>query len=112
MTWYICITETKTCHLFMIPSCMDINVFKPRKYLAKECYAVGKVESIFLEVMNEGKKNSFIGCIPQVDIDEFNTDFFFGAIMEKLINENKEFFILGVFNIDLMKLKKIIILMT
>ena len=40
-----------------------------------------------------------------MDIDEFNMNFF-DPIMEKISNENKEVFLVGDFNIDLMKVEE------
>ena len=98
-------TESKKgCALLYIKE--NINC-KPRNDLAKEGYKVGKLESIFLEIINKGKKNSIIGCIyrhPSMDIDDFNGNVF-EPIMERMSNDNKEVISMGDFNIDLMKIE-------
>ena len=78
---------------------------KPRKDLEKKLYVSKKLESSFAEILIKGKKNIIVGCIyrhPLMDIDEFNV--LFEQAMEKISAENKEIYLLGDFNIDLLKI--------
>ena len=77
---------------------------KERKDLNKICYKSMYLESTFIEVINQKQKNLLVGCIykhPSMDINEFNDDFM-NQLFEKLNKENKEIFLMGDFNIDLM----------
>ena len=53
------------------------------------------------------KKNIIVGCIykhPSMDIDDFNA--MFEKVLEKVSAENKELYLLGDFNIDLLKIEE------
>ena len=68
-------------------------------------YKSCELESVFLEIINEGKRNEIFGCIyrhPSMCLDEFNKNFFKDFI-EKLSSENKITYLSGDFNIDLLK---------
>ena len=76
-----------------------------RKDLDNLFYLTNKLESTFIEILNNNKKNIIVGCIykhPSMDIDEFNS--LFEILMEKLSNENKEIYLIGDFNLDLLKI--------
>ena len=103
----------------MISICLGINVLKggallyiddmynvkSRKDLDKMVYKSDKLESVFVELVNKNGKNTIIGCIyrhPTMDIDEFNSRHL-NMALNKIANENKNIFLTGDFNIDLMK---------
>ena len=80
---------------------------KERKDLSDCLNAPRKLESTFIELLIKGKKNIIIGCIykhPLLDIDEFNT--LFCQVLDKISRENKEVYLLGDFNIDLLKVQQ------
>ena len=81
-----------------------INV-KRRTDLESKLYEPGMLESVFLETMNDKKKNEIFGCIyrhPTMDIKTFN-DKYFNEIMTKITDEKKTCYLAGDFNIDLLK---------
>ena len=68
-------------------------------------YESGKLESVYLEIMNEKKKNEIIGCIyrhPTMDTKTFNENYF-NEIITKITDEKKICYLAGDFNIDLLK---------
>ena len=78
---------------------------KPRKDLETLVYKTEQLESTFVEIINPGKKNTITGCIyrhPSMDVKEFNEEIL-NPLMEKLSLENKNIYLIGDFNIDLMK---------
>ena len=82
----------------------ECNV-KPLPKLDKIIYKPKHLESVFIEICNKNKKNTIIGCIyrhPLMDLHEFNEDYF-DVLMEKLASEDKKVFLMGDFNIDLLK---------
>ena len=79
---------------------------KRRLDLEKILYKSEVLESSVLEIMNSNKKNILITCIyrhPSMDLKEFNRDFLV-PFMEITEKEKKKHFILGDFNVDLMKI--------
>ena len=65
-----------------------------------------ELESVFLEIINEGRKNEIFGCIyrhPSMTIDYFNKNIF-SKFLEKLSSENKISYLSGDFNIDLLNI--------
>ena len=77
--------------------------YKPRKDLC--IYKNNELESTFIELINTRKKNVVVGCLyrhPSMNLDEFN-DNFLNPLLEKLANENKTVFLMGDFNVDLLK---------
>ena len=67
-------------------------------------YKSKELESVFIEIINKNGKNYIISCIykhPKLPIDEFNYSYL-KPTLEKLTTENKNIFILGDFNINLM----------
>ena len=82
----------------------DCNV-KPLPKLDRIMYKPKHLESVFVEICNKNKKNIIIGCIyrhPSMDLQEFNEDFF-DPLMENLLSVDKKVFLIGDFNIDLLK---------
>ena len=81
-----------------------INV-KRRTDLESKMYESGKLESVFLEIMNDKKKNEIFGCIyrhPTMDVKTFNEKYF-NEIIAKINDEKKICYLAGDFNIDLLK---------
>ena len=77
---------------------------KPLTNLNKIMYKSNQLESVFVEICNKNKKNVIIGCIyrhPSMDLDEFNDDFF-NLLLENIASD-KKLFLIGDFNIDLLK---------
>ena len=75
----------------------DLQIYKPFE-----------LESIFLEIINDKKYNIIIGFIyrhPCMDLEDFN-ECYLNILLEKLSKENKTVFLLGDFNIDLLKYDK------
>ena len=83
------------------------DVTTKRRYdLEEKMYKSRELESVFLEIVNDGKRNEIFGCIhrhPSMELDEFNKKFFKDFI-EKLASENKITYLSGDFNIDLLKI--------
>ena len=68
-------------------------------------YKTKELESTFIEIVSKNKVNSIVGCIyrhPNMDLSEFNEDYI-SPLLEKLSKENKNIFLLGDFNIDLLQ---------
>ncbi len=79
---------------------------KRRKDLEEKMYKACELESVFVEIINEGKKNTIYGCIyrhPSMDIQEFNKNYF-ENFLRNLSTENKTIYLLGDFNIDLLEI--------
>ena len=71
----------------------DIKIYKPKE-----------LESTFIEITNPRKKNTLIGCIykhPCMSVDEFN-DIYLTPLLKKITFENKNIFLTGDFNINLL----------
>ena len=82
----------------------DKHDCKPRKDLEKIVYKDHVLESSFAEIVVPTKKNIILGCIyrhPSMDVKDFNEGYL-SPLMEKLPT-SKHNFLLGDFNIDLMK---------
>ena len=78
---------------------------KERKDLDSICYNSYELESKFIEIIHQNQKNTLIGCIyrhPSMDVNKFNENFL-NPLISKLSLENKKLFLIGDFNIDLMK---------
>ena len=72
----------------------DLKIYKSRE-----------LESNFIEIINPNKTNFIIGCIyrhPNMDLNEFN-EIFLNDLLDRLSKENKKVFLLGDFNVDLLK---------
>ena len=68
-------------------------------------YAKNYLESTFIEITNPSKTNIIVGCIyrhPTMDLNEFNY-YYLNPLLEKLAKEQKTVFLLGDFNVDLLK---------
>ena len=68
-------------------------------------YSKNYLESTFIEIMNPSKTNIIVGCIyrhPSMDLNEFNY-YYLNPLLEKLAKEQKTVFLLGDFNVDLLK---------
>ena len=80
---------------------------KPLKDLDNLMYKPKQLESVFLEICNKGKKNIIVGCIyrhPSMDLSEFNDDYI-EPLLEELAAKDKTMFLMGDFNIDLLKIE-------
>ena len=80
---------------------------KRREDLEKIMYKSRELESVFIEVINENKKNKIYACIyrhPTMDLDDF-TQNYFEKIINKLSTEDKIAYLMGDFNIDLLKIE-------
>ena len=72
--------------------------YKPRNDFC--IYKTAESESIFIELINTKKSNVVIGANyghPNMDLDESN------LLLDKISKENKSIFLLGDFNVDLLK---------
>ena len=81
----------------------NIHSFIPRPDL--QIYKSTHLESNFVEIINPKKPNIIVGCIyrhPCMDLNEFN-DSFLNTLLDKISKENKSIFLLGDFNIDLLR---------
>ena len=79
---------------------------RPLKKLDKLMYKSKQLESIFVEICNKGKKNIIVGCIyrhPSMELSDFN-DNYLNPLLEEITTKEKTIFLLGDFNIDLMKI--------
>ena len=78
---------------------------KHRPDLESRMYESGKLETVFLEIINTNKKNDILGCVyrhPSMDINSFNEKYL-NDTMAKLTEERKICYLAGDFNIDLLK---------
>ena len=76
--------------------------FKSRNDL--NLYKTNQLESTFIEILNSKKSNIFVGCLykhPVMDNTDFNKNYL-NPILDKISKENKQVFLLGDFNIDLL----------
>ena len=68
-------------------------------------YESGQLESVFIEILNDKKKNEIVGCIyrhPTMEIKPFNENYFEDFIT-KITNEKKICYLAGDFNINLLQ---------
>ena len=78
---------------------------KRRPDLESRIYESGKLETVFLEIINTTEKNIIFGCVyrhPSMDINSFNEKYLNDTIA-KLTEERKICYLAGDFNIDLLK---------
>ena len=78
--------------------------FERREDLDKIMYKPKELESVFVEIEVIGKKNQIYGCIykhPCMDIDSFNEHL--ENLLVKLDHEKKTSYLMGDFNMDLLK---------
>ena len=69
-----------------------------------QIYKSKELESVFVEIINPKKNNTIIGCIyrhPCMEIENFN-DNYFEPLLKKLSHENKNIFLAGDYNINLL----------
>ena len=67
-------------------------------------YKANQLESTFFEIINSKKSNIIDGCFykhPVMDVGDFNKNYF-NPLLGKLSKENKQLFLLGDFNINLL----------
>ena len=99
----LCGTTEATKGGVMIYVANHINA-KPRNDLV--VYKAKKLESMFIEINNPNKANSIIGVIyrhPSMEGNDFN-DEFLKPLLDKLsVEKNKNIYIAGDFNFDLLK---------
>ena len=68
-------------------------------------------ESVWVEIKNKSSKNIICGCVyrhprySKTDYSEFNK--YMDSTLNKLVKENKEIYICGDFNIDLLKMNEL-----
>ena len=76
--------------------------YKPHPDL--NIYKSNQLESTFIEIINPKKSNIIIGCIykhPNMDVTDFKNNYF-SQIFEIVSKEQKQVFLLGDFNINLL----------
>ena len=81
---------------------------KRRNDLEHILYKSKELESTFIEIINPGKKNILIGSIyrhPSMDLNDFNENYL-TKFMLNVINKNKNIFLMGDFNTDLLQMDK------
>ena len=69
-------------------------------------YHPGKIESIFIETVSSKSTNVIVGCIykyPALHINDFKRDFFSPLLLKLQKQSSKRIFLLGDFNVDLLK---------
>ena len=74
-----------------------------------QIYKSFELESTIIEIYNPKKTNIIIGYIykhPNMKINESN-DYYFNKLLDKSSEENKTIFLLGYFNINLLKYVKL-----
>ena len=79
---------------------------KERPDLESLMYKAEVLESTFMEIINPSKKNILIGSIyrhPSMDLEVFN-DEYLTPFLQNIDRENKKKFLLGDFNVDLLKI--------
>ena len=77
--------------------------YKPRKDL--NIYKTREWESAFVETINPTKSNIILGVVyqhPAMDLNEF-IDKYVNKLLDNITRENKTTFLIGDFNIDLLK---------
>ena len=79
---------------------------KQRKDIETKLYKSKELESTFVEIINQGKRNIKASCIyrhSSMDLDNFNHNFL-NYLMQSLVKEAKNVFLMGDFNVDLLKI--------
>ena len=77
--------------------------YKPRTDLGLN--KSNQLESTFIEIINSRKSNIIVGCLykhPNMDVSDFNNKNHLNTLLDKLSKENKQVFLLGDFNINLL----------
>ena len=89
----------------------NIDIIR-RTDLEEKMYKSKEMESVFLEIINKGKKNEIFGCVyrhPTMTIDYFN-NIFFNEFIEKLSYENKVSYLSVILILICLKLKLMTVL--
>ena len=76
--------------------------YKPRTDL--NLNIPNQLESTFIEIINSRKSNIIVGCLykhPSMDVSDFNKNYL-NTLLDKLSIENKQVFLLGDFNVNLL----------
>ena len=92
---------SKGCTLIYVS---DRLSYKPRKDL--EIYESRKLESTFIEIVNETEQNIIVGCIYRhhnISVKDFTETM--ATLLSKLSKEKKKCFLAGDFNINLLQLE-------
>ena len=79
--------------------------FKPRPDL--NAYAPKMIESAFIEIINPNKSNTITGVMyrhPSLDVDNFNRDHIRPLVTKLSLEKNKNVYLAGDFNINLLNL--------
>ena len=79
--------------------------FKPRPDL--NIYSPKMLESSFIEIINPNKCNTLIGVLyrhPSLDVDIFNSDYIRPLVTKLSLEKNKNVYLCGDFNINLLNL--------
>ena len=96
-------TNTEACKGGVLLYIKDSLNFKPRDDL--QMYTSKKLESVFVEIIHPQATNTIVGSVyrhPSLDADDFN-EFELRPFIQKLSkHSNKEIFIAGDFNFDLL----------
>ena len=69
-------------------------------------YHPGKIESTFIEIICSESTNVIVGCInkhPTLQVNDFKSDFISPLLLKLQKKSSKRIFVLGDFNIDLLK---------
>ena len=85
--------------LLYIPNHLSYN---PRTDL--NLNIANQLESTFIEIINSGKSNIIVNCLykhPSMDVSDFNKNYL-NTLLDKLSKENKQVFLLGDFNVNLL----------
>ena len=65
-------------------------------------YKNNNLESTFIEIANPNKSNIIVRCIYRLDLFEF-IHYYLSLLLEKLAKEQATVFLVGEFNVDLLK---------
>ena len=107
LTGYKCYhVDTESCKGGSLLYISDTINSKERPDLESLLYSSEVLESTFIEIINPNKKNIIVGCIyrhPSMDLNIFNTEYL-NPFLEVLDREDKRKFLMGDFNVDLLKI--------
>ena len=79
--------------------------YQPRPDLNQRMYSPSELESVFVEISFTHRSNIIVGCVyrhPGMSINTFNNEHL-SPLIQTLAKENKTIFLLGDFNINLLK---------
>ena len=86
--------------------CCRSFVYQTTEIFDNIMYKPKQLGSVFIEICNKNIRNIVIGCIykhPSVELNELN-ETFLDPLMEELPAKDKSLYLMGDFNIDLMKM--------